>query len=319
MTIQSLPPAIFIMGPTASGKTDLAMRLMESLPVDIISVDSGQIYRGMNIGTAKPDAATLIKAPHRLIDILDPAERYSAAEFCRDAHKEMAAITASGRIPLLAGGTMLYFRALEHGLSPLPEADPVVRANLEADAARHGWAYLHTRLREVDPVAAARIHQNDPQRIQRALEVYTLTGRTMTELYAAEKQHNLPYRLYKIAIAPPEREVLRQRIAKRFDAMMEQGFLSEVEQLVNRGDLDMDMPSVRTVGYRQLWSHVIGDSSLDEAVNKGIIATRQLAKRQMTWLRSDPEAEWFDSTNPLLDQVVLKWLDSDLISLQSGG
>jgi len=315
----SLPPAIFIMGPTASGKTDLAMALMEHLPVDIISVDSGQIYRGMNVGTAKPDAATLARAPHRLIDIRDPNERYSAAEFCRDALKEMAEITAAGRIPLLAGGTMLYFRALEYGLSPLPEADAEVRAELEAEAAEYGWAHLHAQLAKIDPVSAKRIHQNDPQRIQRSLEVYKITGNTMTELYAVDNEHVLPYQVHKIAIAPPQREVLRERIAKRFYSMMEQGFLSEVEQLVARGDLDLDMPAVRTVGYRQLWRHVIGDYNLDEAINKGIIATRQLAKRQMTWLRSDPDAQWFDSTDPQLLSAVLKWLSSDPISLISDG
>jgi tRNA dimethylallyltransferase len=303
-----LPSAIFIMGPTASGKTALAVELVKRLPVEIIGVDSGQIYRGMDIGSAKPDAETLRVAPHRLIDIREPNESYSAAEFRDDALREMCEITRAGRIPMLVGGTMLYFRALEHGLSPMPSADAEVRARLEAQAAEQGWVAMHARLAEVDPVAAARIHPNDPQRIQRALEVYELTGTSMTELTATQAKEPLPYRLCKLAIAPKEREVLRERIALRFHQMIEQGLIEEVEALYNRGDLNLDMPSIRSVGYRQIWHYIEGNYSRAEAIERGIIASRQLAKRQMTWLRSDTDVHWFDSTKANLLDSVLKCL-----------
>jgi len=310
----SLPPAIFIMGPTASGKTDLAISLMAHLPIELISVDSGQIYREMNIGTAKPDAETLAKAPHRLIDIRDPAERYSAAEFRDDALREMQEITAAGRVPVLVGGTMLYFRALEYGLSPLPPADAIVRAKLEQQAGEIGWAGMHEKLVAIDPVAAERIHPNDPQRIQRALEVHAITGQTMTELYAMDTEHCFPYQAIKLAIAPNERTVLHERIAQRFHVMMELGFVDEVEALYQRGDLDLDMPSVRTVGYRQFWPYVMGDCSIDEATEKAIIATRQLAKRQLTWMRGDESFECFDSLSTNLLEQVLKRLGASPIS-----
>lgn len=303
-----LPPAIFIMGPTASGKTALAVELARRLPVEIIGVDSGQIYRGMEIGSAKPDAETLRVAPHRLINIREPYESYSAAEFRGDALREMRQITAAGRIPLLVGGTMLYFRALEHGLSPMPSADVEVRARLEAQAAELGWVAMHARLAEVDPVAAARIHPNDPQRIQRALEVYELTGTSMTELTSVQVKESLPYHLCKLAIAPKDREVLRERIALRFHQMIEQGFIEEVEALYARGDLNLDMPSMRSVGYRQIWYYIEGKYSRVEAIERGIIASRQLAKRQMTWLRSDTNVHWFDSTEANLLDSVLKCL-----------
>jgi len=318
-TSTSLPPALFIMGPTASGKTDLAMSLMSHLPVELISVDSGQIYRDMNIGTAKPDAATLLRAPHRLIDIRDPAERYSAAEFRDDALREMQQITAAGRLPVLVGGTMLYFRALEYGLSPLPAADTVVRAQLESEASEIGWAGMHQQLAEIDPVAAERIHPNDPQRIQRALEVYRISGTTMTEHYKAEPETDFPYQAVKLSISPDDRSLLHERIARRFHTMMELGFVDEVEALYRRGDLNLDMPSVRTVGYRQFWHHVSGDCSLTEATEKAIIATRQLAKRQLTWLRGDESIQRFDSlADDLLDQV-LKRLANSPISLNIAG
>ncbi|MCK4742823.1 MAG: tRNA (adenosine(37)-N6)-dimethylallyltransferase MiaA [Sulfuriflexus sp.] len=310
-----LPPAIFIMGPTASGKTDLAMSLMEHFPVELISVDSGQIYRDMNIGTAKLDAETLARAPHRLIDIRDPNERYSAAEFRDDALREMQEITAAGNIPVLVGGTMLYFRALEYGLSPLPVADLDVRAKLESQAAEVGWSGMHEKLAAIDPVAAERIHPNDPQRIQRALEVHVISGKTMTDLYSEESGHDFPYQPIKLAIAPNERKILHERIERRFYIMLEQGFVKEVEALYKRGDLNLDMPSVRTVGYRQFWHHVAGDCSLSEATEKAIIATRQLAKRQLTWMRGDETFECFDSLSAdLLDQV-LKRLGTSPISL----
>jgi len=310
----ALPPAIFIMGPTASGKTDLAISLMSHLPIELVSVDSGQIYRDMNIGTAKPDAETQARAPHRLIDIRDPSERYSAAEFRDDALREMKEITAAGNIPVLVGGTMLYFRALEYGLSPLPVADPIVRAELESQAINIGWTGMHEKLAVIDPVAAARIHRNDPQRIQRALEVHAITGRTMTDLYAADTEYSFPYQPIKLAIAPNERKVLHERIAQRFDIMLELGFVKEVEALYQRGDLNLDMPSVRTVGYRQFWPYISGDYSLSEATEKAVIATRQLAKRQLTWMRGDETFERFDSLAPdLLDQV-LKSLKTGPIS-----
>ena len=310
----SLPPAIFIMGPTASGKTDLAMSLMAHFPVELISVDSGQIYRDMNIGTAKPDAETLARAPHRLIDIREPNERYSAAEFRDDALREMAEITAAGRIPLLVGGTMLYFRALEYGLSPLPVANQDIRTKLESEAAEIGWSGMHEKLAAIDPVAAERIHPNDPQRIQRALEVHAISGKTMTDFYCENNEYNFPYQPIKLAIAPNERKILHERIERRFHMMLEQGFVKEVESLYQRGDLDLDMPSVRTVGYRQFWHYINGDCSLSEATEKAIIATRQLAKRQLTWMRGDESFECFDSLSPdLLDQV-LKRLETSPIS-----
>jgi len=318
-TTQQLPPALFLMGPTASGKTDLAISLMQHLPVELISVDSGQIYRGMDIGTAKPDAETLAKAPHRLIDIRDPDERYSAAEFRQDALREMADITAAGNIPLLVGGTMLYYRALEYGLSPMPAADDELRSQLESEAAELGWQAMHDRLATVDPDSAGRIHPNDPQRILRALEVFELSGQTMTALHALEPEQAFPYQLQKIAIAPPQRDILHERIARRFRTMMEQGLLGEVEALYNRGDLNLETPSVRTVGYRQLWQYVSGQSELDEAVERGIIATRQLAKRQLTWLRGDETYQQFDSTAPDLASQVLKTLQANPISTNIAG
>lgn len=316
MSQSDLPPAIFLMGPTASGKTALAVELVRHLPVEIIGVDSGQIYRSMDIGTAKPDADTLRVAPHRLIDIREPGQSYSAAEFRTDALHEMHEITASGRIPLLVGGTMLYFRALEHGLSPLPVADAGVRAQLETQAAEQGWTALHARLARVDPVAAARIHQNDPQRIQRALEVYELTGTSMTDLIASQAREPLPYRVCKLAVAPKDREVLRERIARRFHQMIEQGFMEEVEALYARGDLDLNMPAIRAVGYRQIWHYLQGKYSRAEAIERGIIASRQLAKRQMTWLRSDTDVHWFDGTEDKLLDSVLKCLQDCPISVK---
>lgn len=314
MSKSELPPAIFIMGPTASGKTSLAMELVKRLPVEIIGVDSGQIYRGMDIGSAKPDAEILRVAPHRLIDIREPDESYSAAEFCEDALRAMHEITAAGRIPMLVGGTMLYFRSLEHGLSAMPSADAGVRARLEAQANEQGWVAMHSRLLEIDPVAGARIHPNDPQRIQRALEVYELTGRNMTDLIASQEKEPLQYRLCKLSIAPKEREVLRERIALRFNQMIEQGFIEEVEALYARGDLNLDMPSMRSVGYRQIWHYLEGKNSREEAIARGIIASHQLAKRQMTWLRSDTNVHWFDSTEDNLLDSVLKCLNDCPIS-----
>ena len=269
----SLPKAIFLMGPTASGKTALAIELRKVLPIELISVDSALIYKGMDIGTAKPDADELQAAPHRLLDIRDPSQAYSAADFRRDALAEMADITAAGRIPLLVGGTMLYFKALLEGLSPLPSADPEVRARIEQQAAEQGWDALHRQLQDIDPVAAARIHPNDPQRLSRALEVFFISGKTLTEL-------------------------LHQRIEQRFHQMLASGFEAEVRALFARGDLHTDLPSIRCVGYRQMWSYIEGEISYDEMVYRGVCATRQLAKRQVTWLRGWEGVHWLDSEKP---------------------
>jgi tRNA dimethylallyltransferase len=282
--LNSLPPAIFLMGPTASGKTDLAIELCENLPCEIISVDSALIYRGMDIGTAKPNAAEIRKAPHKLIDILDPAQRYSVAEFRRDALCAMSEITARGNIPLLVGGTMMYYKALIDGLSPLPESDQSVRESIEAKAEVLGWEVLHQQLAHIDPTSAKRIHPNDPQRLTRALEVYQLTNRSMTQLMAT-KSAPIPYSIKQFCIAPDDRKVLHQRIAQRFQLMVDIGFQAEVEKLRNRGDLHLNLPSIRCVGYRQMWQYLDGDFDFNEMCEKSIAATRQLAKRQLTWLR----------------------------------
>lgn len=299
-----LPPAIFLMGPTAAGKTDLALGLVRRLPCDIISVDSALVYRGMDIGTAKPGPDVLATAPHRLIDIREPSETYSAAQFRDDALREMTQITQAGRIPLLVGGTMLYFRALQQGLSDMPSADSTVRARLEAEAGVVGWAALHARLAQVDPAAAQRIHPNDPQRIQRALEVYELGGIPMSDLYKQHAAVQPPYRIFKLILSPADRAVLHQRIGVRFHAMLEAGFLGEVEKLRSRGDLHVDLPSMRAVGYRQAWSYLEGDMAYSEMVERAIIATRQFAKRQMTWLRSTQDAVWFDGGQNIFDEVL---------------
>lgn len=295
----TLPVALFLMGPTASGKTDLAIALTKKYPVEIISVDSALIYRGMDIGTAKPTAKELAEAPHRLIDILDPAKAYSAADFRRDALREMANIVSRGNIPLLVGGTMLYFKALLEGLSPLPEADPAIRAEIEQQAKELGWQALHEELCRIDPVSGARIHPNDPQRLSRALEVFRISGKSLTELTQTQGEP-LPYQVHQFAIAPADRAVLHQRIELRFKRMMEQGFEQEVRDLYLRGDLHPDFPSIRCVGYRQMWDYLDGNCDLDEAVFRGICATRQLAKRQLTWLRSWRDVTWLDSNSPEL-------------------
>ena len=288
------PTAIFIMGPTASGKTDLAIECVKQLPCDIVSVDSALVYKDMDIGTAKPDADTLLQAPHRLINLIDPAEAYSAAQFREDALREMADIVSQGRIPLLVGGTMLYYKALQEGLSALPSANPEVREKLEAMARDQGWEYMHQKLAEIDPESAQRIHPNDPQRIQRALEVYEITGKSLTEFWQQQKSQKLPYNLIKIALVPDDREQLRQRIALRFHKMLELGFIDEVIQLKSRGDLNLELPSMRCVGYRQVWEYLENKTDFEEMVEKGIIATRQLAKRQMTWLRKEQMSNFFD-------------------------
>jgi len=289
-----LPPAIFLMGPTAAGKTALAVSLTQSLPCEIISVDSALVYRGMDIGTAKPCAEILAYAPHRLIDICDPAQPYCAEQFRRDALRMMAEITDKGKIPLLTGGTGLYFRALEQGLAVLPQADVKLRQQLEQEAQAKGWAALHQQLQQLDKQTAARIHPNDPQRIQRALEVCLLTGQTMSSLVAQQQQAVLPYQVIKIIITPQQREVLHERIAQRFQAMLDQGLLGEVEKLYQRPDIHPDLPSMRAVGYRQVWRYLDRQWDYATMTEKAIIATRQLAKRQLTWLRGQTAAIWFD-------------------------
>ncbi|MFQ1022814.1 tRNA (adenosine(37)-N6)-dimethylallyltransferase MiaA [Avibacterium paragallinarum] len=292
------PRAIFLMGPTASGKTDLAIKLHQRFPVEIISVDSALIYRGMDIGTAKPNAEELAQAPHRLIDIKDPSESYSAANFRQDALREMADITQQGKIPLLVGGTMLYYKALLEGLSPLPAADEGLRQEIEQKAEEIGWNGLHQELAKIDPVSAQRINPNDSQRINRALEVFYLTGKSLTEL-TEQKGEALPYDISQFAIAPQERQVLHQRIEQRFHIMIEQGFQQEVEKLYQRGDLHADLPSIRCVGYRQMWEFLQGEYDHQEMVFRGICATRQLAKRQITWLRGwKSPLTWLDSLQP---------------------
>lgn len=297
--------AIFLMGPTGTGKTDLAVAIRQQLPVEIISVDSALVYKNMDIGTAKPDAATLTLAPHRLIDFLDPSQAYSAAEFREDALREMAEITASGRIPLLVGGTMLYFRALESGLSELPSADPIIRAHLVEDAEKYGWIALHERLQQIDPEAAARIHPNDPQRLQRALEVYELTGQNLTTLQRNQRFENCPYNLLKIALIPDERVWLHQRLEQRFDKMLELGLINEVEQLYQRPDLNIALPAMRAVGYRQVWDYLDGKIDYNLMRNRAIVATRQLAKRQMTWLRSDQGLSLYNAESYHLSSVIM--------------
>jgi tRNA dimethylallyltransferase len=286
------------MGPTASGKTALACALSERFPIGLISVDSALVYRGLNIGAAKPDTATLARYPHELIDIRDPAEPYSAADFSADAQAAMQRIGESGRIPLLVGGTGLYFRALQRGLSSLPEADANVRAQLADEASNIGWDGMHRRLTELDAAAAARIKPGDAQRIQRALEVIALTGKPLSAQQQGGRGQPFPWRVLKLALLPEDRAPLHARIAHRFDAMLQHGLLDEVRALRQRGDLKPDLPAIRAVGYRQAWEHLDGLYGAATLRDKGIFATRQLAKRQMTWLRSELDARGLDPEHP---------------------
>jgi tRNA dimethylallyltransferase len=291
-----LPSAIFLMGPTATGKTDLAVALREHLPVELISVDSALVYKGMDIGSAKPEPELLARVPHQLIDIRDPSEPYSAANFAYDARKAMEEITASGRIPLLVGGTMLYFKALLEGLADSPPANDEIRQKIEREAKEKGWPYLHEQLALVDPESAAQLHPNHSQRIQRALEVYRVTGKTLSAFQQEQREKGSvlgpiteEYRLTQIALIPEDRLVLHQRIEQRFNAMLGQGFENEVRQLYQRGDLHPDLPSMRAVGYRQMWQYLSSETDHDQMIQQGIAATRQLAKRQLTWLRKWPD------------------------------
>lgn len=292
--LDTRPPAILLMGPTAAGKTDLAIELHERLGIELISVDSAMVYRGMDIGSAKPSPEELARAPHRLIDIRDPAEPYSAADFREDALAEMRRISAAGRVPLLVGGTMMYLRQLLYGVANLPAADPAVRAELEREAETRGLAALHAELGRVDPQAAARIHPNDPQRLMRALEVYRLSGRSLSELWAEQRPETFPWRTLSIGLAPADRGVLHRRIAARFEAMLEAGFIDEVAALRARGDLNPALPSMKSVGYRQVWAYLDGECDRDTLRQRGIVATRQLAKRQLTWMRGWEELAWVD-------------------------
>lgn len=295
----SQPPAIFLMGPTASGKTDLAIEISKQLPCDIISVDSALVYNSMDIGTAKPDIETLAAFPHRLINIRDPSEPYSAADFRTDALAEMAQISAAGRIPLLVGGTMLYFKALRDGLATLPESDPQIREQISQLAIAKGWDEVHRQLEQVDPIAAQRIHPNDPQRLQRALEIYRISGQTLTELQAKQiRENTLPYDLTTLAIIPDNRATLHQRIELRFQQMIEQGFVDEVKELFERPELNLNLPSIRAVGYRQVWQYLDGTLNHEQMIEKGIVATRQMAKRQLTWLRNNWQFEHIRMEDP---------------------
>ena len=301
---------ICLAGPTASGKTEFAIRLREKLPLEIISVDSALVYRGMDIGTAKPDAETLKRAPHRLIDIRDPEDSYSAGDFVRDAEVEMRDIWGSGRIPLLVGGTMMYFRSLTEGIAELPEANPQVRAELDADAASVGWPAMHERLADIDADAAARINRNDSQRIQRALEVFQISGKTITECQTGNRRPSFEF--LKLALVPGSRAVLHGRIDSRLQSMFDKGFVEEVVMLRNRPGLSRKSPSMRAVGYRQIWSHLDGAYDRSTAAAKALAATRQLAKRQLTWLRSDKQLNSFDPLEDKAFDAILLLLDKHL-------
>lgn len=294
MNSNNKPTILTLMGPTASGKTALAIELVERHQCEIISVDSALIYREMDIGTAKPSVEEQRRAPHRLIDIRDPSESYSAADFRRDALNEIERILAAGKTPLLVGGTMLYFKALLEGLSPLPTANSEIRAEIAREAETLGWQALHQQLQQIDPVSAQRIHPNDPQRLSRALEVFRISGKSLTELTAV-KSAALPYSVVQFGISPSDRKVLHSAIAARFDIMLQQGFIEEVQALKARGDLHLELPSMRCVGYRQVWQYLDGDYDYDTMVEKSVAATRQLAKRQLTWLRGWADLNWLES------------------------
>jgi len=303
------------MGPTASGKTAVAVALIDQLPIEIISVDSALVYKDMDIGTAKPDAHVLLHAPHHLLDLIDPTSAYSAANFSSDALRLMADITARGKIPLLVGGTMLYFKALQEGLSGLPEASPEVRAALDLEAAQVGWPGMHDKLAKIDPLTAARLAPNDTQRIQRALEVFVISGETMSSLFAKQTSTTLPYRLLKLALVPNDRSVLHERIALRFDQMLDAGFLDEVRALlVKYPALTRDSTSMRCVGYRQALEHLAGDYDLAELRDRGIFATRQLAKRQLTWLRGMQDSMALDCLQLGLQNQVLQVIKQHLLT-----
>ncbi len=296
------PPVVFLMGPTASGKTAVACRLVDRFDCEIVSVDSALVYRGLDIGTAKPTPALQHRYPHHLLDLCDPGERYSAAQFRNDAQALITSIRSRGRIPLLVGGTGLYFRVLEHGIAALPAGDAVVRQGLEDELASMGLAAMHTRLAAVDPASAERIHPHDQQRTLRALEIFAITGQPMSTLLANQALSPAPFSVIKLILAPQDRSVLHERIAQRFRGMLAAGFINEVGALRDRGDLSLERPALRAVGYRAIWHYLDGQYSFDEMVERAIIATRQLAKRQFTWFRAVDDAAWFDSSDPGLDR-----------------
>jgi tRNA dimethylallyltransferase len=305
MKKQRLSPAIFLMGPTASGKTALSVQLAHALGGEIISVDSTLVFKGMDIGTAKPTQEERGGIPHHLIDILDPSESFSTGQFRTQALALMDAVTRRGKIPVLTGGTMLYFNALLNGLAVLPEASPAIRAKLDQDLEQFGKEALHQRLADIDPLAAARIHPNDPQRVQRALEVYEISGKPLSSFFNEAQGEDLPYQKIKLIIAPPDRKILHDIIAQRFRNMLAQGFINEVETLYRRGDLSEKLPSIRAVGYRQVWAYLRGEDDLESMTEKAIIATRQLAKRQFTWLRRETDAISFQTGQADLLEKVL--------------
>lgn len=306
-----LPRAVCLTGPTACGKTDLALELAEHIPVEIVSVDSAMVYRGMDVGTAKPGPEIRAAVPHHLIDIVDPADTYSAGRFLEDASAAIAEITARGRLPLLVGGTLLYLRALRQGLARLPAADPDIRRQLDREATYIGWAGMHARLAEADPETAGRIAPADRQRIQRALEVYRLTGKPLSALLAQGRGARPAARLRMIALVPGDRPRLAARIERRFDRMVEAGLVGEVERLMSRGDLRTDTPSMRAVGYRQIWAYLERRYDWHAARSKAIAATRQLAKRQMTWLRSEPDLETHEAFSRGLVERLLERVGSE--------
>jgi tRNA dimethylallyltransferase len=306
------PPAILLMGPTASGKTAVALELARILPCEIVSVDSALVYKGMNIGTAKPDAATLAAVPHHLIDIIEPHETYSAARFRDDALAAMREIVERDRIPLLVGGTMLYFKSLLEGLNELPEADPMMRLVIDTMAQEQGWPAVYAKLREVDPATAARLDPNDTQRIQRALEIFYISGKTMEELLQKPRFVYFPYKAIRIALVPRDRAVLHDRIERRFQKMVEDGLVEELARLRDDYGLDATMPSMRCVGYRQALQHLNGELGREEMISQGIAATRQLAKRQLTWLRSTLDLTVFDSLEEGLSERVLEYVRREL-------
>ncbi|MCE9662624.1 tRNA (adenosine(37)-N6)-dimethylallyltransferase MiaA [Halomonas sp. M5N1S17] len=303
------PPAILLMGPTAAGKTDLAMTLHERLGCDLVSMDSAMVYRGMDIGSAKPSSQELARAPHRLIDIRDPSEPYSAADFRDDALREMRQITAAGRVPLLVGGTMMYAKRLLEGVANLPPADPAIRAELLREVERDGLTALHEALSRIDPESARRIHPNDPQRLMRAMEVYRASNMTLTELWRRQRPETFPWKVLSIGVTPLERRILHERIAERFDAMLEAGLIEEVVALRARGDLHAELPSMKSVGYRQVWDYLDGkldgEGDIEQLRQRTIVATRQLAKRQLTWLRGWPGLHWIDTQgNDALSEIL---------------
>jgi tRNA dimethylallyltransferase len=310
-------PVPLIMGPTGAGKTDLALRLAEKYPIEIVSVDSAMVYRGMDIGTGKPTREQLQRFTHHLVDILDPSQSYSAGQFVRDALQVIAQIRARGNLPLLVGGTMLYFRALRRGLAQMPPASPEVRQQIDAEAAQAGWPALHARLAVLDPATARRIQPNDGQRIQRALEVHRLTGRTLSELHAETRPADPAMTFAAFAWAPSDRQRLYAGIERRFEQMMQAGLLEEVRRLHQRGDLHADLPAIRSVGYRQLWEHLCGRESLDSSVQRAIFATRHLARRQLIWLRAEDDVEWHDALDSAaadqIERAIARFCDCEIV------